>query len=163
MIQSMRQSLTHLLLLLVLLQCQLAITAAGEHKPVIEAARKEGRLMLYAGMDVDEARLLTSEFAKKYPFIQAEIFRASGEKIQQRFLVEQRAGVHNADVFQASIVQVYQLKNLQLLEQYVPSEAAAYRDGFNDPQGRWTALSQIPYVIVYNTRLVSTNNIPTSY
>lgn len=163
MIQPIRQSLTHLLLLLVLLQCQLAIAASGEHEPVSEAARKEGRLMLYAGMDIDEARLLTSEFAKKYPFIQTEIFRASGEKIQQRFLVEQRAGVHNADVFQASIVQVYQLKNLQLLEQYVPSEAAAYRDGFKDPQGRWTALYQIPYVIGYNTRLVSTNNIPTSY
>ena len=161
--QPARQSVTRLLLLLVLLQCQLGIAASAEHEPLIEAARKEGRLMLYAGMDIDEARLLTSEFAKKYRFIQAEIFRASGEKIQQRFLVEQRAGVHSADVFQASIVQVYQLKNLQLLEHYVPSEAAAYRYDFKDPQGRWTALYQIPYVIGYSTRLVPPNDIPTSY
>jgi iron(III) transport system substrate-binding protein len=161
--QPARQSVTRLLLLLVLLQCQLGIAASAEHEPLIEAARKEGRLMLYAGMDIDEARLLTSEFAKKYRFIQAEIFRASGEKIQQRFLVEQRAGVHSADVFQASIVQVYQLKNLQLLEHYVPSEATAFRDGYKDSQGRWTALYQIPYVIGYSTRLVPPNDIPTSY
>jgi len=149
--QPARQSVTRLLLLLVLLQCQLGIAASGEHEPLIEAARKEGRLMLYAGMDIDEARLLTSEFAKKYPYIQAEIFRASGETIQQRFLVEQRAGVHSADVFQASIVQVYQLKNLQLLEHYVASQAAAFRDGYKDLQGRWTARYQIPYVIGVKT------------
>jgi len=161
--QPARQSVTRLLLLLVLLQCQLGIAASGEHEPLIEAAKKESRLMLYAGMDIDEARRLTSEFAKKYPYIQAEIFRASGETIQQRFLVEQRAGVHSADVFQASIVQVYQLKNLQLLEHYVPSEAAAFRDDYKDSQGRWTALYQIPYVIGYSTRLVPPNEIPTSY
>jgi iron(III) transport system substrate-binding protein len=161
--QLARQSVTRSLLLLVLLQCQLAIGASHEREPVVEAARKEGRLMLYAGMDTDEARLLASEFAKKFPFIRAEIFRASGEKIQQRFLVEHRAGMHGADIFQASIVQVYQLKNLQLLEPYISSEAAAYHAGFKDPQGRWTALYQIPYVIGYNTRLVPPNDIPAAY
>src|SRR5947207_5377867 len=64
----------------------------------------------------DALPIFTNEFSKKYPFIKSEIFRSSGEKIQARFLVEHRASTHSADVFQASIIQVYQLKNLKLLD-----------------------------------------------
>ena len=65
-----------------------AFAADAERDRVLEGARKEGRLVLYAGMDTDEATLITNEFSKKYPFIKSEIFRSSGEKIQARFLVE---------------------------------------------------------------------------
>ena len=140
-----------------------AFAAGAERDRVLEGAKKEGRLVLYAGMDTDEAMLFTNEFSKKYPFIKSEIFRSSGEKIQARFLVEHRASTHSADVFQASIIQVYQLKNLKLLGRYASEEAAGYRDGFKDPQGYWTALYQIPYVIGYNTQLVAPKDAPTSY
>ena len=140
-----------------------AFAAGAERDRVLEGAKKEGRLVLYAGMDTDEAMLFTNEFSKKYPFIKSEIFRSSGEKIQARFLVEHRASTHSADVFQASIIQVYQLKNLKLLARYGSEEAAGYRDGFKDPQGYWTALYQIPYVIGYNTQLVAPKDAPASY
>lgn len=152
-----------LVALAVLLHCPVANGAAVERERILEGAKKEGQLVLYAGMDMDEARLFTGEFTKKYPFIKTEIFRSSGEKIQARFVVENRANTHTADVFQASIVQVYQLKNLKLLARYVSEEAAVYREGFKDPQGYWTALYQIPYVIGYNTRLVAAKDAPASY
>ena len=95
-----------------------ALGAGAERDRVLEGAKKEGRLALYAGMEAEEATLFTNAFSKKYPFIKAEIFRSSGEKIQARFLVEHRANTHTADVFQASIVQVYQLRNLKLLARY---------------------------------------------
>jgi iron(III) transport system substrate-binding protein len=114
-------------------------------------------------MDTEEANLYTKEFAKKYPFIKSEVFRSSGEKVQARFLVEHRANVHTADVFQTSIVQVYQLKNAGLLARYISEEASAYTEGFKDPAGYWTAFYQIPYVIGYNTRLVAAKDAPTSY
>jgi iron(III) transport system substrate-binding protein len=161
--QRARRSFFGLLSLAVLLQCHFAIGASAERERVLEGAKKEGRLVLYAGMDTDEATLFTNEFSKKYPFIKSEIFRSSGEKIQARFLVEHRANTHTADVFQASIIQVYQLKNLKLLGRYVSDESAAYRDGFKDPQGYWTAFYQIPYVIGYNTRLVAPKDAPASY
>lgn len=162
-LQYVGASVIRLVFVLVLLQPHFAIGASAERERVLEGAKKEGRLMLYAGMDTDEARLLTGEFAKRYPFIKSEIFRSSGEKIQQRFLVEHRANTHAADVFQASIIQVYQLRNLKLLARYTSDEAAGYRDGFKDPQGYWTALYQIPYVIGYNTRLVPPKDAPASY
>jgi iron(III) transport system substrate-binding protein len=141
----------------------LASASAAERDRVLEAAKKEGRLVLYTGMDTEEANLYTKEFSKKYPFIKTEIFRASGEKVQARFLVEHRANVHSADIFQTSIVQVYQLKNSGLLAKFVSQEAAHYPGGFKDPQGHWTAFYQIPYVIGYNTRLIAVKDAPASY
>jgi len=139
------------------------LAAGADREKVIEGAKKEARLVLYTGMDTEEANLYTKEFSKKYPFVKTEIFRSNGEKVQARFLVEHRANVHSADIFQTSIIQVYQLKNSGLLAKYVSDEASTYADGFKDPQGYWTAFYQIPYVIGYNTRLVANKDAPASY
>ena len=137
--------------------------ATLDRDKILEGARKEGRLVLYTGMETDEANLFTKEFSKKYPFIKADIFRSAGEKVQARFLVEHRANTHFADIFQTSIVQVYQLKNSGLLARYVSEETLAYGEGFKDAQGHWTAFYQIPYVIGYNSRMVSPKDVPASY
>src|SRR5262245_19907306 len=140
-----------------------ALGAAAERDKMIEGAKKEGRLVLYTGMETDEAGIFTKEFTKKYPFVKTDVFRSAGEKVQARFIVEHRANTHFADVFQTSIVQVYQLKNLGMLARYVSEEAPAFAEGFKDPQGYWTTFYQIPYVIGYNTRMVASKDIPGSY
>lgn len=137
--------------------------AAADREKILDGAKKEGRLVLYTGMETDEASLFTKEFTKKYPFIKPEIFRSSGEKVQARFMVEHRANTHLADVFQTSIVQVYQLKNAGMLARYASEEVPAYAEGFKDAQGYWTAFYQIPYVIGYNTRMVAAKEAPASY
>jgi iron(III) transport system substrate-binding protein len=141
-----------------------ALGAAGaERDRLVDGAKKEGRLVLYTGMETDEASQFTKEFTRKYPFIKTDLFRSSGEKVQARFIVEQRAGTHFADIFQTSIVQVYQLKNAGMLARYVSEEAGALGEGFKDPQGHWSAFYQIPYVIGYNTRLVAAKDAPADY
>ncbi len=137
--------------------------ASAERDRLIDGAKKEGRLVLYTGMETEEAGQFTKEFARKYPFIKTDLFRSSGEKVQARFIVEQRAGTHLADIFQTSIVQVYQLKNAGMLARYVSEEAGALGEGFKDPQGHWSAFYQIPYVIGYNTRLVAAKDAPADY
>jgi iron(III) transport system substrate-binding protein len=137
--------------------------ASAAHDKLIEGAKKEGRLVLYTGMETDEAGIFTKEFTKRYPFIKTDVFRSAGEKVQARFIVEHRANTHLADVFQTSIVQVYQLKNLGMLSRYVSEEAPAFAEGFKDPQGYWNTFYQIPYVIGYNTRQVAPKDVPGSY
>ena len=162
--QKLRARCIFAVLFAVVVACHASVYgAAGDHEKIVEAANKEGRLVLYMGMDADEANLYAKEFTQRYPSIKSEIFRASGEKVQTRFLVEHRANVHNADIFQTSIVQVYQLKNSGLLSKYVSNESRTYADGFKDAQGYWTAFYLIPYVIGYNTRLVPPKDVPTSY
>jgi len=140
-----------------------AHAAAAERDKLIEGAKKEGRLVLYTGMETEEAGIFTKEFTKKYPFVKTDVFRSAGEKVQARFMVEHRANTHLADVFQTSIVQVYQLKNLGMLARHISEEASAFAEGFKDPQGHWTTFYQIPYVIGYNTRQVAAKDVPASY
>ena len=140
-----------------------ALGAAAERDKLIEGAKKEGRLVLYTGMETEEAGIFTKEFTKKYPFVKTDVFRSAGEKVQARFIVEHRANTHLADVFQTSIVQVYQLKNLGMLAKYISEEATAFPEGFRDPLGHWTTFYQIPYVIGYNTRQVAAKDVPGSY
>lgn len=154
---------TGLFCALVLLSGRVVLAASAGRERLLEGARKEARLVLYTGMETDEANLFLAEFVKKYPFIKTDLFRSSGEKVQTRFLVEHRANTHSADVFQTSIVQVYQLRNLKLLAPYASEEAIAYPEGFKDSQGFWTAFYQIPYVIGFNTRLVTPREVPASY
>ena len=110
-----------------LLQGYAANGASTDHERVLAGAKKEARLVLYTGMDTEEADQYAKEFSKKYPFVKPEVFRSSGEKVQARFLVEHRANVHNADIFQTSIVQVYQLKNAGLLAKYISEESVRTR------------------------------------
>ena len=140
-----------------------AFGATAEREKMIDGAKKEGRLVLYTGMETEEAAIFTKEFTRKYPFVKTDVFRSAGEKVQARFIVEHRANTHMADVFQTSIVQVYQLKNLGMLSRYVSEEAPAFAEGFKDPQGYWTTFYQIPYVIGYNTRMVAPKDMPGSY
>ena len=141
----------------------IAGAASTDRQTVLARAKQQGKLVLYTGMDTEEANQYTREFARQYPFIKTDIFRGSGEAVQARFLVEHRANVHNADIFQASIVQVYQLKNAGLLAKHTSPESTAYAEGFKDPQGYWNAFYLIPYVIGYNTRMVSPQDAPGSY
>ena len=104
------QSICSLLFVVLWLCPPLANGASADRDKILEGAKKEGRLVLYTGMDVEEANQYTKEFNKKYPFIKPDVFRSSGEKVQARFLVEHRAGVHNADIFQTSIVQASRIR-----------------------------------------------------
>jgi len=137
--------------------------ALGQSTDVIEGAKKEGRLVYYTGMELDQSTIFANEFAKKYPFIKPELFRASGEKVLTKYLTEARAKTYRADIFQASVIQVSQLKGEGLLQKYVSSENKAYPEGFKDREGYWYAFYLLPYVIGYNTNIIPPNEAPKSY
>lgn len=137
--------------------------ASTEKERVVEGAKKEGRIVLYTGMDVEEADVFVGEFGKRYPFLKPEVFRSSGEKVLTRYLIESRANAYRADIFQTSIVQVYQLKKEGLLKKYISEEARVYPQGFRDREGYWNAFYLLTYVIGYNTNLVPPKTVPVSH
>ncbi len=137
--------------------------AFGQSRDLIEGAKKEGQLVYYTGMELDQSTVFANEFAKKYPFIKPEIFRASGEKVLTKYLTEARARAYRADIFQTSVIQVSQLKGEGLLQRYVSPESAVYPEGFKDREGYWNSFYLIPYVIGYNTNVIPSNEAPKSY
>ena len=100
---------------------------------------------------------------KKYPFVKPEIFRLNSEKLVIKYLTEARANAYRADVFQTSVIQISQLKQEGLLQNYVSSQGSVYPGGFKDRDGSWYAFYTLPYVIGYNTSLIPSNEAPKRY
>lgn len=155
----------HRVLCLALFGLTLAVTsrASGQPLQVVEGAKREGRLVYYTGMELEQATVIAQEFVKKYPFIKPEIFRSSGEKVLTKYLTEARAKTYRADAFQTSVIQVSQLKGEGLLQRYVSSEDKVYPEGFKDRERYWYAFYLLPYVISYNTNLIPAGDAPKSY
>ena len=75
--------------------CCLSVVAslhAQSQPALVEAAKKEGKLVWYTSMAIDTSKPLLDAFVKEYPFIKAELVRAGEEQLMNRILSETRAG-----------------------------------------------------------------------
>jgi iron(III) transport system substrate-binding protein len=128
---------------------------------LIEAAKKEGKLVWYTSTSVTESKPLLDDFEKLYPFVKGEIFRASGEKTLNRIMTESRAGRWDFDV--VTISEVDTLMDVKLLAPYKSPEAKNFIADFKDPDGYWTAIYANYMTIGYNPKLVSDKDAPKSW
>ncbi len=133
--------------------------AQSEHTAkLVEGAKKEGALTWYTSMNVPESKPIVDSFEKQYPFLKVELFRASGEKIQNRALTESRAGRWDFDV--ASLSEIGTLIEHKLIGRYVSPESSNYIKELKDPQGYWSAI-YINYLVPgYNTRMIAEKDAP---
>src|SRR5260370_40798053 len=70
---------------------------------LIEGAKKEGQVVIYAAMIVNQAmRPIAEKFGKKYPFIKLTSWRADSEDIVQKASAEVRANNVVADVIEGT-------------------------------------------------------------
>lgn len=140
------------------------LTAGGPvveaQDPVVDAARKEGRLTWYTSMNIDDSQPLIDAFTKKYPFIKVELWRGSSEKVLNKIQTEARAGKVFFDVVAVNAFETGFIKTSKLAQPYLPPSAKAYRPGFVDPEGYWVDIYTNYYVLGYNTKLVPKAEAP---
>jgi len=156
----MRAIMTCLMLVLVLAFAAPPCKSATNDESFIEGAKKEGMLVLYTSMTVDQSQKILDAFRAKYPFIQPKLFRAVGERLLTKIMTEAQAGKYDFDVVQSAESQAYFLKKRNLLQKYVSPEAKNIQKPFFDPEGYWTAVYIMPNVIGYNTRMVKRTEVP---
>ena len=137
---------------------QWAWAQADHTAKLVEGAKKEGKLVWYTSMNVTESKPLLDDFEKQYPFIKTDLFRASGEKIQNRVITEVRAGRWEFDL--VAISEVGTLLENKALSPYASPESKAFIKEFKQPESYWTALYLNYFVPGYNTRLVSEKDAP---
>ncbi|MBI4528996.1 MAG: extracellular solute-binding protein [Deltaproteobacteria bacterium] len=130
---------------------------------LIEGAKKEGKLVWYTTMTVDQAQRYLKEFEKRYPFVKTEIYRAVSNKILNKIISDKNAGKTFADVVTMGGFQSFYLKKKGLTLSYQCPQALAIPEQFKDPQGYWVAFYQSTSVMAYNTRLVSSKDLPRTY
>ncbi len=135
----------------------------GLQRQLIEGARKEGKLVFYTSVETEFARSLTTAFEAKYPFIKTDIFRSTHEKILSRMNVERKTGTYTADTVSVGEFETYHMQKRGFITPYKSPFAAAYPEGFKDPNGYWTDLYDNLIVTAYNTKRVKRDELPTRY
>jgi iron(III) transport system substrate-binding protein len=149
-----------LVLMLVILATTFHAWAQSEDE-LIRGAKKEGKVVFWSSMRIEDSKALAAGFEARFPFIKVDIFRAGGEQIVNRALAEHLAGKTTYDVLNAFALKVVQNKGL--LQSYAAPEATHYPAGFRDPQHYWVSLYSGYNVIGYNTKLVSKADAPKSW
>ena len=90
----------------------------------LNAARKEGKLTIYASISLDDINILARAFEKKYPWIKVTTYRAGKIALGQRMVTEARGGRHTFDVLLSSAFTTLEMKAQNLLAPYRSPESA---------------------------------------
>src|ERR1700750_825160 len=69
---------------------------------LIEAAKKEGTVVLYSSMDLPVGEKLGKAFEAAYPGIKIQIERSGSERLFQRIAQEMDSNIHAVDVVNTS-------------------------------------------------------------
>jgi ABC-type Fe3+ transport system substrate-binding protein len=137
--------------------------AANREQAILDGARKEGQVVLYSSMIVNQAtRPLSQAFMKKYPFIKMTFWRGDTEDIIARLSAEARARNIVADVIEGTGVGEAAVEAKLTLPYFTPM-VAAMPERYRDPRGHWASTRISYFSIAYNTRLVPTGQVPKSY
>ena len=132
---------------------------------LVEAARKEGKVILYSAMDLPVGEKLGKAFEAKYPDIAVQIERSGAERLFQRLDQEFASGIHACDVINSSDASHFiSWKRNGWLAPFVTEDIAQhFLPQFRDPDGM-SATSRI-YLssIGYNTSLVKSDDAPKSF
>lgn len=119
---------------------------------VIEAAKKEGRVVFYSSLGSHTLDSLTMAFNKKYPGIKAEYYRSTSTGLMTRLDAEIAAKRLQADVINISNpAEMEDLKERSLLVAYKSPEYVSYAKTFVDPDFTWFVAKTHLIVLAYNT------------
>jgi len=152
------------LLLATIVQESSALCAQeGSGSRILDGAKKEGALVWYTALNLNESEMLTKRFEQLYPFIKTETLRLSSFALLSKIQTEARAGGFRADVIEIAGVLGHILKKDGLFAKYISPEARFYPDSVKDPDGTWTSFFMNTHVLVYNTKLVKKDEVPKTF
>jgi iron(III) transport system substrate-binding protein len=132
---------------------------------LIEAAKKEGKVIWYTSVDLPLAEKVAKAFEAKYPGIAVRVERTGAERVFQRIGQEYASNIHAVDVANSSDAAHFIVwKKGGLLEAYVPEDVAKfYPAEHKDPDGQFASFRVWLCIIAYNTNLVKKEDAPKSY
>ena len=142
-----------------------AVTAdavADRMQKLVDAARREGELTLYTSTPVDDMKVMTDAFERKYG-VKTKVWRASSEKVLQRAIAEARAGRFDADVYDTNGPELEALVRERML---LPISSPALSDLLPEavfPHRAWVGARLVIFAFAYNTNLVKKSELPSSY
>src|SRR5688500_9111702 len=111
--------------------------AQGSPNPkLIEAAKKEGEVVYYTTMTLDQSRSVADRFEKKYG-IKVTLFRTGGGPLLNKIFTESRGGRHDWDVVVGRGEMVLPMMQRKLLASYMSPETKMIDEQLVDKEGFW--------------------------
>jgi iron(III) transport system substrate-binding protein len=132
---------------------------------LIEAAKKEGKVVYYTSIDLPLAEKIAKSFEAKFPGIAVRVERTGAERVFQRIGQEYASNIHAVDVVNSSDAShLIVWKRDGLLAPFVPEDVAKhYPAEHKDPDGMFASFRVGLSIIAYNTNLVKPEEAPKSF
>ena len=139
------------------------LKSPDRQKILIDGARKEGKVVFYTGLIVDQVvRPLKDAFEKEYPFLNVDFFRGNSENIAQRIILEYQAKRYDVDVVSGSGA-VTTVQKAGYLQRFFSPYLSEYPPELKDDKGFWGSSNVYFMTLGYNTRAVKANEVPKTY
>ncbi len=132
---------------------------------LIEAAKKEAKVVLYSAMDLPVGEKLGKAFEAQYPGIAVQIERSGSERLFQRIDQEFASGIRACDVVNSADASHFiPWKKNGWLAPFVSEDIAKhFPPQYRDPDGMFATTRIWLSSIAYNTNLVKPDDAPKSF
>jgi iron(III) transport system substrate-binding protein len=132
---------------------------------LIEAARKEGKVVWYTSVDLPLAEKVARAFEAKYPGVAVRVDRTGAERVFTRIGQEYSSNIFAVDIVNSSdAAHLIVWKRNGWLAPYVPEDVAKhYPAEHKDPDGMFASFRIFLCVMGYNTDLVKAQDAPKSF
>jgi iron(III) transport system substrate-binding protein len=132
---------------------------------LIEAAKKEGKVVWYTSIDLAVAERISAAFREKFGGIEVRVERTGAERVFQRIGQEYASNVHAVDLANSSdAAHLLEWKRQGWLLPYVPEDVAKYyKPEHRDADGTYAGFRATLCPMAYNTNLVKAEDAPKSF
>lgn len=135
---------------------------ADRQARLVEGAKKEGSLTLYATTPIAYLRVIIASFESKYG-VKVNLWRSRSENVLQRIISESRSSNPSFDVVECITTPMEALRREGLLQRVTVPVHRELREWALPPHREWAATQLYLFVQSYNTDKVRKEDLPTSY
>lgn len=135
----------------------------GQAPDLLDQAKKEGEVILYATMTVGDFEAFNKAAKEKYPFLNIRHVYLSSARQAARVMQEHRAGRVQADVLGNSLEAMLYFKQQGVLSAYRSPETKNLIGGVWDPEGTWSGMTTDLLITGFNPKMISKAAAPKNY
>jgi len=148
--------------MIVLMAGMVARENASAQTVDVNAAKQDGKVIVYGAQVPQAMKPLHAAFEKKYG-ISVDYWRGSSTQVSERALTEWRAGKPGFDVVEGNRGVQLIMRDEGLFQKFIPPSSAKFPAKFKEKDGMITPWRVLPISILYNTDMVKPGDLPKTF
>jgi iron(III) transport system substrate-binding protein len=131
----------------------------ADYQSLVDAAKKEGKVVIYSTTDAKVASPIIRDFQSMFPGVTVEFNDMNSTELYNRYVSEQAAEASSADVVWSSIVDATFQLGKDYGVAYKSPEVAHLPEGAVWKDTLW-GMTYEPIALIYNKRLMKAEDVP---